>query len=195
MARRGTTGGTPATMALTRAGVEPTGCTPTRTTRTRRRTAWRPPRHWDVDPRWVLKTLFAAVETSAGGPTRLVVGVVPVAGQLDLKAVACGRGGQTGCDGGPDGSRTGLGLRRRRHLAARPETWSHLTVVDVSALGPPHRVRLGRPARPGDRAGTGRPALDHRRSLRPHPADGLTALTVVEVRAKRASKPPQPGQG
>jgi Cys-tRNA(Pro)/Cys-tRNA(Cys) deacylase len=85
-------GGTPATVALTRAGIAFTL------------------RAYDhdpaaesfgleaatalgVEPERVLKTLLATVDASTGSG-RLVVGIVPVSGQLDLKAVAAAVGGK-----------------------------------------------------------------------------------------------------
>lgn len=87
MARKDKSGGTPATVALTRAGIAFTL------------------RAYDhdpaaesfgleaaaalgVEPERVLKTLLASVEG------RLVVGIVPVSGQLDLKALASAVGGK-----------------------------------------------------------------------------------------------------
>ena len=80
-------GGTPATEALTRAGVAHT---------------LHPYEHHDgerhfgdeataalgLDPERVFKTLVADVADTAGGRPTLVVAVVPVARQLDLKALA-----------------------------------------------------------------------------------------------------------
>ena len=74
-------------MALTRAGVGFT-CTPTTTTRAAESFGLEAARALGVDPGRVFKTLFA----SADG--RLAVGVVPVSGQLDLKAVAAALGGR-----------------------------------------------------------------------------------------------------
>lgn len=86
MARKRSAGGTPATVALTRAGVAHTVH----------------PYHHDprsesygleaaealgVDPARVFKTLVASLDGS------LVVGIVPVAGRLDLKALARALGG------------------------------------------------------------------------------------------------------
>lgn len=86
MAKKQGAGGTPATVALTRAGI-----------------AFRPHEyHHDpraesygleaaaalgLDPAQVLKTLVASVDG------RLTVGIVPVSGQLDLKALARAVGG------------------------------------------------------------------------------------------------------
>ena len=93
MGRKDGSGGTPATVALSRAGIAFTL------------------RAYDhdpaaesygleaatalgVEPERVLKTLLAAVDGGSGGPGRLVVGIVPVSGQLDLKAVASAVGGK-----------------------------------------------------------------------------------------------------
>lgn len=95
MARKDKSGGTPATVALTRAGIAFTL------------------RAYDhdpaaesfgleaaaalgVEPERVLKTLLASVDpsTGSGGSGRLVVGIVPVSGQLDLKALASAVGGK-----------------------------------------------------------------------------------------------------
>lgn len=85
MARK-SAGGTPATLALTRAGIEH-----------RLHAYEHDPRAESfgleaadalgVDPARVLKTLMASVDG------RLVVGIVPVSGQLDLKALARAAGG------------------------------------------------------------------------------------------------------
>ncbi len=128
MARKGS-GGTPATVALTRAGVDFTV------------------REYDHDPRAesfgleaatalgveparVFKTLLATVDGA------LAVAVVPVSGQLDLKALARAVGGRKAqmADPGDAERATGyvvggispIGQKRR-----------HPTVVDVSALDHP----------------------------------------------------------
>lgn len=92
MAKKDRSGGTPATAALTRAGIAFTL------------------RAYDhdpaaesfgleaadalgVEPARVLKTLLVTVDASTGAG-RLVVGIVPVSGQLDLKAVAAAVGGK-----------------------------------------------------------------------------------------------------
>ncbi len=89
-----------------------------------------------LDPRQVLKTLLASVEASTGSGRRgrLVVGVVPVSGQLDLKALATAVGGKRATMADPAvaeritgyvvGGISPVGQRR-----ALP------TVVDESALG------------------------------------------------------------
>ena len=92
MGKKDRSGGTPATVALTRAGIAFTL------------------RAYDhdpaaesfgleaaaalgVEPERVLKTLLVNVDASTGSG-RLVVGIVPVSGQLDLKAVAAAVGGK-----------------------------------------------------------------------------------------------------
>ena len=89
MARKPAGGGTPATEALAAAGV------PFTTTSYEHDPA---ERHFGaetiavlgLDPERVFKTLL--VDTNPGGRPELAVGVVPVAGMLDLKAVAAALG-------------------------------------------------------------------------------------------------------
>ena len=85
MARRSAPGGTPATVALTRAGVGFTSH-PYDHDPAAESFGLEAARVLGVDPGRVFKTLFV----SADG--RLAVGVVPVSGQLDLKAVAAALG-------------------------------------------------------------------------------------------------------
>ena len=126
MAARKGSGGTPATVALTRAGVS-------FTEHAYRHEADAPSYGLEaaevlgLPPEQVFKTLLASVDG------RLVVGVVPVSGQLDLKALAAAAGGKraTMADPGDAERATGfvvggispIGQRRR-----------HPTVVDESAL-------------------------------------------------------------
>lgn len=85
--RKPASGGTPATVALTAAGVAFT----------------LHPYHHDpqaasfgmeaaealgVEPARVFKTLLVSLDRPAGGRVTLAVGIVPVSGQLDLKALA-----------------------------------------------------------------------------------------------------------
>ena len=129
MARRTRTGGTPATVALERAGVAYTQ---------------HPYEHdpaassygleaagvLGLDPATVFKTLVAEVDA------RLVVGVVPVTGQLDLKALAAAVGGKRASMADPAAAERATGyvvggispLGQKKRLA---------TVVDATALDHP----------------------------------------------------------
>lgn len=92
MGKKDRSGGTPATVALTRAGIAFT-----------LRAYEHDPaaesfgleaaKALGVEPERVLKTLLVNVDPSTGSG-RLVVGIVPVSGQLDLKAVAAAVGGK-----------------------------------------------------------------------------------------------------
>lgn len=127
MARRKSPGGTPATVALTRAGVPFTAHAydhdPTATS-----FGLEAAELLGLPPAQVFKTLLADVDG------RLVVGVVPVSGQLDLKALAAAVGGKRATMADPAaaeratgyvvGGISPLGQKRR-----------HPTVVDESALG------------------------------------------------------------
>lgn len=128
-------GGTPATVALTAAGVD-----------FEVRTYEHDPRAasygleaaeaLDVDPARVFKTLLASLDpsTGSGRPSRLVVGIVPVSGQLDLKALARAVGGSKAvmaevataerATGYVAGGISPIGQKR-----------AHPTVLDASALG------------------------------------------------------------
>ena len=124
MAKR-SPGGTPATVALTKAGIDFT---------------LHPYEHHDdatgfgdeaaealgVPRTRIFKTLVADV----GG--ELVVAVVPVAQRLDLKALASAVGTQEGRDGRSGRGRAQLGLRGGRHLRHRP-AHPAATVIDQSA--------------------------------------------------------------
>ena len=129
MAKKGRQGGTPATVALDRAGVAHT---------------LRPYDHdpravsygleaadaLGVDPARVFKTLLAALDGE------LVVAIVPVSGQLDLKALARALGGSKAvmadvaaaerATGYVAGGISPIGQKRR-----------HRTVLDASALDQP----------------------------------------------------------
>jgi Cys-tRNA(Pro)/Cys-tRNA(Cys) deacylase len=93
MAKKSGPGGTPATAALTRAGVRFTVHTydhdPAAAS-----FGLEAADALGLDPARVYKTLLAAVDSSTGGTPRLVVGIVPVSGQLDLKALAAAVGGK-----------------------------------------------------------------------------------------------------
>ena len=87
MARPKRAGGTPATVALSRAGV-PFTEHPYQHDPSASSYGLEAADRLALDPAQVFKTLLAAVDG------RLVVGVVPVSGQLDLKALAAALGGK-----------------------------------------------------------------------------------------------------
>ena len=103
-----------------------------------------------VSPQRVFKTLIAEVDGN------LVAGVVPVDGQLDLKALAAAAGGKRAAmaaaaaaeraTGYVTGGISPLGQRRRLPV-----------VIDGSALTFSTVFCSGGPARPGNRARPGRP--------------------------------------
>jgi Cys-tRNA(Pro)/Cys-tRNA(Cys) deacylase len=103
MARKTTSGGTPATAALTRARIAFTVHTydhdPAAGSFGLEAAA-----ALGLDPERVFKTLLASVDPSAGsaGGGRLLVAIVPVSGQLDLKAVAAAAGGKRAVMADPD---------------------------------------------------------------------------------------------
>jgi len=119
-------GGTPATVALTRAGV----------TFEVHRYEHDPaaPSYGEeaavllgVDPGRVFKTLFAAVDG------RLVVGVVPVSGQLDLKALAAAVGGKKAQMARPEDAERATGYVVGG-ISPVGQKRDHPTVVDTTAL-------------------------------------------------------------
>lgn len=161
MGRKDSSGGTPATMALTRAGIAFTL------------------RAYDhhpgaesygleaatalgVEPERVLKTLLVSVDGS------LVVGIVPVSGQLDLKAVAAAVGGKRAEMADPTLAERTTGyvvggispMGQRKQLP---------TVLDESALGFDTVLVSG-----------GRRGLDL--ELSPHDLVRVTGATVAAIR-------------
>ena len=120
-------GGTPATVALTGRGHRVRACAPTSTTRGRRRTGWRRPRRSASTPPGSSRRCWPSLDGS------LVVGIVPVTGQLDLKALARALGGSKAvmaevaaaerATGYVAGGISPVGQKRR-----------HPTVLDDSAL-------------------------------------------------------------
>jgi len=129
MAKRQAAGGTPATVALTRAGIDFT-LHPYEHDPRAQSFGLEAAEALAVDPARVFKTLLASVDGS------LVVGVVPVSGQLDLKALARAVGGAKAAmaevaaaersTGYVAGGISPIGQRR-----------PHPTVVDESALAFP----------------------------------------------------------
>ncbi len=125
MARTGG-GGTPATVALTQAGI-PFTARPYAHDPRAASYGLEAAKALGVEPERVLKTLMASVD---GG---LVVAVVPVAGQLDLKALARALGAKAAAMADPAAAARATGyvlggispVGQRRH---------HPTVIDASAL-------------------------------------------------------------
>jgi Cys-tRNA(Pro)/Cys-tRNA(Cys) deacylase len=123
--RRGA-GGTPATVALTRAGVA----------FTEHAYAHDPAAAsygleaadvLGLDPERVLKTLLASVDG------RLVVGIVPVSGQLDLKAVAAAVGGKKATMADPSAAERATGYVVGG-ISPVGQKRAHPTVLDASAM-------------------------------------------------------------
>ncbi len=148
--RRSSAGGTPATVALT-AGRRRLHAARLRA-RPARATSYGAGGGGGARPRpeRVFKTLMAAVD---GG---LVVAVVPVSGQLDLKALARAlRRQQAAMADLADAERaTGYVVGGISPIGQKRP---HPTVVDESRARPPDRLRLGRPARARPRDRPGRP--------------------------------------
>ena len=129
MARKGAQGGTPATVALDRAGIahtlHPYDHDPRAVSY-----GLEAAEALGVDPARVFKTLVAALDGE------LVVGIVPVSGQLDLKALARALGGRRAvmtdvtvaerATGYVPGGISPIGQKRQ-----------HRTVLDTDALDHP----------------------------------------------------------
>lgn len=167
MGRKDASGGTPATVALTRAGIaftlrmyehDPSA----ESYGLEAATAL------GVEPERVLKTLLASVDGGSGGPGRLVVGIVPVSGQLDLKALASAVGGKRAVMADPRLAERTTGyvvggispVGQRKQLP---------TVLDSSALGFDTVLVSG-----------GRRGLDL--ELSPHDLVRATGATVAPIR-------------
>jgi Cys-tRNA(Pro)/Cys-tRNA(Cys) deacylase len=123
--RRGA-GGTPATVALTRAGVaftehayahDPAAAS----------YGLEAAEILGLDPARVFKTLLASVDG------RLVVGIVPVSGQLDLKAVAAAVGGKRATMADPAAAERATGYVVGG-ISPVGQKRAHPTVLDDSAL-------------------------------------------------------------
>lgn len=138
MARRGRQGGgTPATVALDRAGVAYTLLPYDHDPRSVSY-GLEAAEALGVDPARVYKTLLATLDPTTGSGQRaeLVVGIVPVSGQLDLKALARALGGSKAvmadvaaaerATGYVAGGISPIGQKRQ-----------HRTVLDASALDQP----------------------------------------------------------
>jgi len=122
-------GGTPATVALTRAGV---AFTMREYVHDPRATSYglEAADALGVEPARVLKTLLADVDG------RLVVGVVPVTGQLDLKALARAVGGRRAQMADPAAAERATGYVVGG-ISPVGQKRPHPTVVDESALDHP----------------------------------------------------------
>jgi Cys-tRNA(Pro)/Cys-tRNA(Cys) deacylase len=122
-------GGTPATVALTRAGVEHAVHTyehdPAAASY-----GLEAAEAMDLDPGRVFKTLLTSVDG------RLVVGIVPVSGQLDLKAVAAAVGGKKAVMADPAEAERATGYVVGG-ISPLGQKRAHPTVVDASALDHP----------------------------------------------------------
>ena len=122
-------GGTPATVALTRAGVEHTVHTyehdPSAASY-----GLEAAEAMGLDPARVFKTLLASVDG------KLVVGIVPVSGQLDLKAVAAAAGGKKAVMADPADAERATGYVVGG-ISPLGQKRAHPTVVDASALDHP----------------------------------------------------------
>lgn len=137
MAKKQQAGGTPATVALTSAGV-----------RFRLHSYEHDPRAASygleaahalgVDPARVFKTLMAALEPSAasGQRTQLVVGIVPVSTQLDLKSLARALGGSKAAMAEVSAAERATGYVAGG-ISPVGQKRSHPTVLDDSALAHP----------------------------------------------------------
>ena len=152
MTRKGRAGGTPAVVALERAGVaftvhayehDPSASS----------FGLEAVERLGLDPGAVLKTLLAEVDG------RLVVAIVPVAGQLDLKALAAAVGGKRATMADPSAAERATGYvvggispigQRRRLDTVLDESALELPVIYVSGgrrgldlgLSPADLVRL-----------------------------------------------------
>ncbi|HEU4514192.1 MAG TPA: Cys-tRNA(Pro) deacylase [Nocardioidaceae bacterium] len=124
---RRTSTGTPATVALTRAGVAFTTHTyehdPAASSY-----GFEAAEVLGLDPGCVFKTLLADVDG------RLVVGIVPVSGQLDLKALAAAVGGKKATMADPAAAERATGYVVGG-ISPLGQKRAHPTVLDESALG------------------------------------------------------------
>lgn len=126
MAKRRNGGGTPATVALTRAGIpftehayehDPGAAS----------YGLEAAGRLGLDPARVFKTLFTVVDG------HLVVGIVPVSGQLDLKAVAAAVGGKKAAMADPADAERATGYVVGG-ISPVGQKRPHPTVLDASAL-------------------------------------------------------------
>ena len=120
-------GRTPATTALTRAGVAFTEHTYEHDPGVASY-GLEAAQALDLDPAQVFKTLLTSVDG------RLVVGIVPVTGQLDLKALAAAMGGKKAVLADPAAAERATGYVVGG-ISPVGQRRAHPTVLDASALG------------------------------------------------------------
>jgi Cys-tRNA(Pro)/Cys-tRNA(Cys) deacylase len=118
--------GTPATVALTRAGVEYT-THPYEHDPAASSYGLEAAEALGLDPEQVFKTLFVDVDG------RLVVGIVPVSQQLDLKAVAAAVGGKRATMAEPSAAERATGYVVGG-ISPLGQKRAHPTVLDETAL-------------------------------------------------------------
>ena len=154
MARKGRQGGTPATVALDRAGVaytlHPYDHDPRAVSY-----GLEAAEALGVDPARVFKTLLATLDGE------LVVGIVPVSGQLDLKALARALGGSRAVMADVAAAERATGYVAGG-ISPIGQKRPHRTVLDASALDHADDPGVGGPPRARPRDRPGRPGRDHR---------------------------------
>lgn len=126
MAKRKSTGGTPATVALTAAGIPFVVRTYDHDPRAESYGA-EAAEALGADPARVFKTLLASLDGA------LVVGIVPVSGQLDLKALARALGGSKAVMADVAAAERATGYVAGG-ISPVGQKRSHRTVLDASAL-------------------------------------------------------------
>ena len=130
MARKKGAGGTPATVALTRAGVDFTLHEYDHDPRAQASYGLEAAEALGLDPARVFKTLMAAADG------RLTVAVVPVSGQLDLKALARAVGAGRAAMADPAAAERATGYVVGG-ISPVGQKRAHPTVLDASALEHP----------------------------------------------------------
>jgi Cys-tRNA(Pro)/Cys-tRNA(Cys) deacylase len=134
MARKAQAGGTPATVALARAGVD-FSLHPYEHDPRAQSFGLEAAEALGLDPARVFKTLLATVDPSTGSRQRgtLTVGIVPVSGQLDLKALARAVGGGKAAMAEVSAAERATGYVAGG-ISPVGQKRSHPTVLDESAL-------------------------------------------------------------
>jgi Cys-tRNA(Pro)/Cys-tRNA(Cys) deacylase len=126
VAKRSAAGGTPATVALTRAGIDFT-LHPYEHDPRAASYGLEAAEALGLDPATVFKTLMASLDG------RLVVGIVPVTGQLDLKALARALGGSKATMAEVAAAERATGYVAGG-ISPVGQRQAHRTVLDESAL-------------------------------------------------------------